>query len=165
MSGLVSWTTLRRNSADASSSSFASSIHSSLNPVGRKSRSAAHAGGRRSIQSNCPEHGILPKLTRVTRTPRCRSPVTSSRVYVQTPPTVSVVIKMCMLEFLDGHRPLLLNVAVTFTAKRGCVVVVSPLPGGVIGQGAKSFGVERTPGEREHRDRFADPHTAGLQMV
>src|SRR5205085_2653933 len=49
-----------------------------------------------SSHSLCDDEGISPKLISVTPMPRCDKPVTNSRVYVQTPPTVSAVTKTCI---------------------------------------------------------------------
>src|SRR5437763_11109205 len=101
---------------------------------------------------------MSPKLTRVTFTPRRTNPVTSSRAYVQTPPTVSAVTKMCIFQVLDGHWFLFLNVAVPFVIKRRRVIVVRTFPRLIVRRGPKRLRVQRTPREWEHGNGLADPY-------
>src|SRR5689334_9169292 len=102
---------------------------------------------------------MSPKLTSVTFTPRHTNPVTSSRVYVQTPPRVSAVTKMCIFQFLKRGWFLLLDVAIPLFRKRGSVIVVRPLPRQIVRWCGKRLLVQRTPRERKHGDRFADPYS------
>src|SRR5215470_5066494 len=105
--------------------------------------------------------GRSPKLTSVTRNPRRTSPATSSLQYVHTPPTVSAVIRICILQFLDRDRFLFLDVAVALFAESRRVIAVSALPRIIVRSSAKRLRVQRTSGERKHGDRFADPYPPG----
>src|ERR1700753_2788035 len=102
---------------------------------------------------------MSPKLTSVTCWPLRTSPVTNSRVYVQTPPRVSAVTKMCMFQFLNRQRCLRLNVAITFMGKHGGVVVVRALPGHFVWRCSKGLCVKRASRIREHGHRLAYPDT------
>src|SRR5262244_1014418 len=107
---------------------------------------------------------MSPKLTSVTCSPRRISPATSSRVYVQTPPMVSAVTKMCMLQFLEWERCLFLNVTVAMCSKHRCVMAVSPFPGHIIRRCGEGLGIKRASGKREHRHGFAYPDSPRLQL-
>src|SRR3954464_12786737 len=69
------------------------------------------------------------------------------------------------LKRLDTLRPLLLDVAITFLRDRRRVVMMCPLPRLIIWHFAERLYVERAPGEREHRNRLADPHIMLFQPL
>src|SRR5258708_27341501 len=160
MSRSTSAASVSRYSHEASRSACESCIHSNLNAVGRQSRSFSP-----SIHCVWLGAGILPKLTSVTLWPTRSSPATSSRVYVQTPPIVSAVTKMCMFQFFEWDWFLFLDIAVTFLLERRGVIGVGPLPGILVRRIAKRLLVQRTTGIRKHGHGFAYPNTPGPEML